>query len=219
MLAAVSSTAAIPKRTRIFVVEEQALFGKALCQLLSSEPTFDVLGDVQRLDPADPPRIECDLIVLDLNGPSIDYIDEIVRCRELFPRSRICVLSTQVRPEIMQRCIGVGADAYLVKDVSPSELIRAVKIVAKGENYVDPRIAGSLLRRRFTPEGRAADELSDRESDVVRLIAQGMSNKEIGAKLCLSEKTVKNHISRIFSKLNINARAQAVVYALRTGMV
>jgi DNA-binding NarL/FixJ family response regulator len=120
----------------------------------------------------------------------------------------------------MQRCIVAGADGYLAKDVSPSELIRAVKVVAKGENYVDPRIAGSLLRKRLMSDGRMADdELSDRESDVVRLIAQGLSNKEIGVRLCLSEKTIKNHVSRIFSKLNISARAQAVVYAMRTGMV
>lgn len=208
------------KKTRIFVIEEQALFGKALCQLLDAEPTFEVLGDVPRVDPASPPHVTPDLVVLDLNGPSIDYADEIARCRAAFTTARICVLSTQLRPEIMQRCVAAGADAYLAKDVSPSELIRAVKTVANGESYVDPRIAGSLLRKRLQSDGKlAADELSMREGEVVRLIAQGLSNKEIGVRLCLSEKTVKNHVSRILSKLNINARAQAVVYAIRMGLV
>lgn len=202
------------------VVEEQVLFGKALCQLLSSEPSFEVLGDIAYIDPLAAPRVDAELIVLDLNGPSIEYVEKITSCRTAFPQSRICVLSTHLRPEVMQRCIVAGADGYLAKDVSPSELIRAVKVVAKGENYVDPRIAGSLLRKRLLSDGRMADdELSERESDVVRLIAQGLSNKEIGVRLCLSEKTVKNHVSRIFSKLNISARAQAVVYAMRTGMV
>lgn len=207
-------------KTRIFVIEEQALFGKALCQLLDAEPSFEVLGDIPRVDPASPPQITADLVVLDLNGPSIDYTDEIARCRGAFTNARICVLSTQLRPEIMQRCVAAGADAYLAKDVSPSELIRAVKTVASGESYVDPRIAGSLLRKRLQSDGKlAADELSTREGEVVRLIAQGLSNKEIGVRLCLSEKTVKNHVSRILSKLNINARAQAVVYAIRMGLV
>jgi DNA-binding NarL/FixJ family response regulator len=207
-------------KTKIFVIEEQALFGKALCQLLDAEPSFEVLGDIPRVDPASPPQVAPDLVVLDLNGPSIDYTDEIARCRTAFTSARICVLSTQLRPEIMQRCVAAGADAYLAKDVSPSELIRAVKTVASGESYVDPRIAGSLLRKRLQSDGKlAADELSTREGEVVRLIAQGLSNKEIGVRLCLSEKTVKNHVSRILSKLNINARAQAVVYAIRMGLV
>ncbi len=207
-------------KTRIFIIEEQALFGKALCQLLAAEPTFEVLGDLPRVDASAPPRVAADLVVLDLNGPSIDYADEIARCRQAFGKARVCVLSTQLRPEIMQRCVAAGADAYLAKDVSPSELIRAVKTVAGGESYVDPRIAGSLLRKRLLSDGRmSSDELSEREGEVVRLIAQGLSNKEIGVRLCLSEKTVKNHVSRILSKLNISARAQAVVYAIRMGLV
>jgi DNA-binding NarL/FixJ family response regulator len=124
------------------------------------------------------------------------------------------------QPEIMQRCLAAGAEGYIIKDVTPAELMRAVKMVAGGDAYVDPRVAGGLLRRRSLSNGRPdLDELSVRETEVIRLIAEGLSNKEISARLSLSEKTVKNHISRIFSKLNIYARAQAAVHAIKIGLV
>jgi DNA-binding NarL/FixJ family response regulator len=117
----------------------------------------------------------------------------------------------------MQRCLACGVDGYIVKDISPGELMRACKAVARGETYFDPRVAGGLLRR-LQSERPAEDELSLRESEIVRLIAAGLSNKEIGERLCLSEKTVKNHVSRIFSKLQITARTQAAIYAIRNGI-
>jgi DNA-binding NarL/FixJ family response regulator len=120
----------------------------------------------------------------------------------------------------MQRCLNAGADGYLVKDAAPSDFLRAVKIIAAGESYVDARIAGRLLSRRVT-SSRSSDpcDLSSRELEVVSLIVAGMSNKEISYSLSLSEKTVKNHVSRIFSKFNCTARTQAAVFAIRSGLV
>jgi DNA-binding NarL/FixJ family response regulator len=122
--------------------------------------------------------------------------------------------------EMMQRCLNNGAEAYIVKDISPGELLRAIKTVADGQSYVDPRVAGGLLRRRSLNAGKPdIMELSAREAEVLKLIAEGLANKQISARLHLSEKTVKNHVSRIFSKLNISARTQAAVHAIRAGIV
>jgi DNA-binding NarL/FixJ family response regulator len=122
--------------------------------------------------------------------------------------------------EMMQRCLSNGAEAYIVKDISPPELLRAIKTVADGQSYVDPRVAGGLLRRRSLNAGKPdIMELSAREAEVLKLIAEGLANKQISARLHLSEKTVKNHVSRIFSKLNISARTQAAVHAIRAGIV
>jgi two-component system NarL family response regulator len=122
--------------------------------------------------------------------------------------------------EMMQRCLNNGAEAYIVKDISPGELLRAIKTVAGGQSYVDPRVAGGLLRRRSLNAGKPdIMELSAREAEVLKLIAEGLANKQISARLHLSEKTVKNHVSRIFSKLNISARTQAAVHAIRAGIV
>lgn len=203
---------------RLYVIEAQALFSKALCQLLASDRNITVVGDAQSLGADALVAAKPDVVILDLDGGgTIDMIEQV---RALLPNTRICVLTIRPTPDVMQRCLACGADGYIVKDVAPGELMNAVKLVAGGESYVDPRVAGGWLRRRST-SGRKADlnELSTRETEVIRLIAEGLSNKEISVRLNLSEKTIKNHISRIFSKLNIYARTQAAVHAIKLGLV
>ncbi len=217
MLATIGTPAAKP--VRVLVIEGQALFGKALCQVLASDNEIEVVGDADSIANAPLRRMRPDLIVLDLDGHHVELSDAMRTCREHAPQAKVCVLSTHVQPEVMQRCLSAGADGYVVKDILPVELIRAVKSVASGQAYVDPRVAGGVLKRR-TGYGRGTqNELSVRETEIIRLIARGLSNKEISGKLHLSEKTVKNHISRIFAKLNINARTQAAVHAIKTGLV
>ena len=118
----------------------------------------------------------------------------------------------------MQRCLAAGADGFVVKDTSVSELTSAIKLLAEGTPYVDPRVAGGVLRRRAMHQEISLNELSNRETEIVRLIAQGLSNRDIGANLLLSEKTIKNHISRIFEKLQVSARTGVAVYAIRKGI-
>jgi DNA-binding NarL/FixJ family response regulator len=203
---------------RVFVIESQRLFGKALCQVFALDGAVQIVGDSHAVDPQMLYRARPDLIILDLDG-SQDVTEGLAVCRDTVPQARVCVLSMRPQAELMQRCLAAGAEGYIVKDVTPAELLRAVKMVAEGDTYVDPRVAGGLLRRRSISNGRPdLDELSVRETEVVRLIAEGLSNKEISGRLGLSEKTVKNHISRIFSKLNICARAQAAVHAIRMGI-
>jgi len=205
---------------RVAVVEFQALFAKALCSVFSGDPEINVIGDYRTPVAAQLAAARPDLVILDIDGQTTDVAEAIQTCASAASGTRVCVLSTRVTPEIMQRCLGAGADAYIVKDISPAELIKAAKSVASGETYVDPRVAGGLLRRSTATSGRPdLVELSARESEVIKLIAEGLANKQISARLHLSEKTVKNHISRIFSKLNINARTQAAVHAIRTGLV
>jgi DNA-binding NarL/FixJ family response regulator len=205
---------------RVVVIESQVLFAKALVGILADDGTFVVVGDYRT------PTVEAlratspDLIVLDLDGQGADVAQIIGMCTSASPAARVCVLSMHLSAEMMQRCLSYGAAAYIIKDSSPAELVRAVKAVAEGQSYVDPRVAGGLLRRRSLNGGKPdITELSAREGEVIKLIAEGLANKEISARLHLSEKTVKNHISRIFSKLNITARTQAAVHAIRTGIV
>lgn len=205
---------------KIFVIEGQALFGKALCQLLAADPALRVTGDTETADPVLIAKADPDVILLDMDGHQVALEETIAICQQATPKARICILSMRCQPEAMQRCLAAGADGYIIKDVSPSELIRAVKMIAEGMTYVDPRVAGGLLRRRSLSNGRPElNELSTRETGIIRLIAEGLANKEIAARLTLSEKTVKNHISRIFSKLDICARTQAAVYAIKNGLV
>jgi two-component system response regulator DevR len=204
---------------RLYVVESQRLFSKALCQVFASDPGVVVVGDSHTADAETLIRANPDLIVLDLDG-GVEVTAGLAICRQAVPQARVCVLSMRPHAELMQSCLAAGAKGYIVKDSTPAELVRAVRMIADGETYVDHRIAGALLRRRsLNANGRGdVDELSMRETEIVLLIAQGLSNKEISGRLGLSEKTVKNHISRIFSKLNIGARSQAAVHAIRIGL-
>ncbi|MGH7660439.1 MAG: LuxR C-terminal-related transcriptional regulator [Vulcanimicrobiaceae bacterium] len=205
---------------RVVVVEGQVLFAKALCQVLTSEPGIEVIGDATsvteiRLNGQSP-----DIIVIDLDGHSLDFFDSMRYCRSAAPSARVVVLSLNGRAELLQRCLSAGADGFVLKDVTPAELVRAVKAVADGATYVDPRIAGHVLRRQtLLPTRSAISDLSERETEIIRLIARGLSNKEIANSLSVSEKTVKNHISRVFSKLGITARTQAAIHAMKAGLV
>jgi DNA-binding NarL/FixJ family response regulator len=205
---------------RIAIIESQVLFAKALCGIFAEDAAFVLAGDF-RAPPAEGLVAgKPDLVVIDLDGQSVDVAQTLAGCARSCPGARICVLSMHLSPELMQRCLAAGAEAYIVKDISPAELVRAVKMVADGQSYVDPRVAGGLLRKRSANGGKPdIMELSVREAEVLKLIAEGLANKQISARLHLSEKTVKNHVSRIFSKLNISARTQAAVHAIRAGIV
>lgn len=209
-----------PAPVRVMVIEGQILFGKALCQVLSSDPMISVIGDAPSITQAPLRAQNPDVIVLDLDGHPIDFHEAMRHCREMAPNARVLVLSLNSQAELLQRCLSAGCDGYVLKDITPAELVRAVKTVAGGNSYVDPRIAGHLLRRRtLSPTRASISELSVRETEIVRLIGRGLSNKEISAALSVSEKTVKNHVSRVFSKLNMTARTQAAVHAIKAGLV
>ncbi|MBV8491783.1 MAG: response regulator transcription factor [Candidatus Eremiobacteraeota bacterium] len=205
---------------RTLIIEGQALFAKALAQVLTLDPSIQVVGDADSLTEASVRAARPDLILIDIDGNNLDLVETVQTARTAAPNVKICALSMHVQPDVMQRCLNAGVDGFVVKDVTPNEFMRAIKSVAGGETYVDPRIAGRLLRRRSS-NSRYPDpaDLSMREIEVVRLIVAGMSNKEISASLHLSEKTIKNHVSRIFTKFNCTARTQAAVYALRSGLV
>lgn len=206
---------------RLYVIEPQALFSKALCQLFRAEESFEVVGEAQEVDEVLLAKAQPDVILLDVDNSEPGLIRALERCRETVPTARVCTLTMQRSSEIMQRCLVTGSQGFILKDNTPAQLVGAITSIAAGNTYVDPRVAGSWLRKRANKSrsGPELSELSSREMQVIRHIGQGLSNKEISSQLSLSEKTVKNHISRIFSKLDICARSQAAVHAYRLGLV
>jgi len=208
---------------KVAIIETQRLFSKALSMMLASDPDLQVVCDAPSVASAALAARRPDVVILDIEhtGPDryslMDVADLVAQCRKELPTVSVCILSGRSEPELMQRCLNAGASGYIMKDIIPQEFRQAIKVVAKGDPYVDARLAGGILRRRTMHDGNDACELSRREIEIVTLIAKGLSNKEIGARLSLSEKTVKNHVSRIFSKLNISARSQAAVHAIRSG--
>ncbi|MGP6157347.1 MAG: LuxR C-terminal-related transcriptional regulator [Vulcanimicrobiaceae bacterium] len=203
---------------RLLFVEQQALVARALRHVFSQDPSIEVVADVREPSDRRIAELRPDVIFLDIDDLTTTMEEAIVACERASPQSRICALSMQHRPRVMQRALAAKADAYVAKDTSPTMLVEIVHSVATGDFYADPRIAGAMLRRR-SGRSQEVSELSSREYEIVRLIAEGLSNREIGRRLTLSEKTVKNHVSHILAKLKVNARSGVAVYAVRNGLV
>jgi two-component system response regulator DegU len=207
------------KSIRLAIVDGQILFATILRDVLGADASLEIVDLVEvagalRFDVEAP-----DVVLLDYDAESCDLESAMRMLAHEWRTARVCVLSSHLQPEVMNRALALGAAGFIVKDVSGSEFVRAVKIVASGATYVDSRVAGRALQRRAGAGARPdASQLSQRETEVIRLIADGLTNKEIGVRLKLSEKTVKNHVSKIFSKLNVSARSQAAVHAIRTGL-
>jgi DNA-binding NarL/FixJ family response regulator len=226
MVTTLRSVAAVtpetPARTtaqiRVYVVQQQTLMAKALCNVLQQDPAITVVGDGAGVNANQLAKTNATLILLDSESSFEALSNAIGSCRIACPRARIGVLSDHLSSEVMQRAFSAGADGYIVKDITPEELIAAAKAMGAGNLYVDPRLVGLILRKHAKIGRRDPNELSPREADIVRLIAAGLSNREISIRLGLSDKTVKNHISHIFAKLNVTARTQVVIYAIRSGL-
>ncbi len=203
---------------RLLLIEQQRLVVEALKHVYSVDPLLAIVGDSPTVDSALISSLRPDVIVLDIDGLTTSIEEAIDACESAAPQSRVCVISAQHRPRIMQRALSAKAAAYVVKDTSPAMMIEIIHTIARGDYYADPRLAGAMLRRRSTRASEASD-LSSREFEIVRLIADGLSNRDIGNRLALSEKTVKNHVSHILAKLKVNARSGVAVYAVRNGIV
>ena len=203
---------------RVAIVEAQALFAKALASAFATDASLTVVADFRHPVPAEIAAVAPDILVVDLDGQPSGIVPTLRACVEAPGRPAVCVLSMRPSADVLERCVAFDVAAYMVKDAAPADVVRILKRVACGETYVDPRLSDNRLRRRPAAMRAAAGELSQRETEVLKLIAEGLANKEISARLSLSEKTVKNHISRIFTKLNISARTQAAVHAVRVGI-
>ncbi len=209
----------LSKSVRVVIVDGQVLFATILRDVLAAEPSIEITDSVDvaeslRFDGETP-----DIVLIDYDAESCDLEQAMRLFATRWPEARVCVLSSHLQPELMNRALALGAVGFVVKDIPAAELVRAVKLIAGGTTYVDSRVAGRALQRRATTGSRGDfSDLSQRETEVIRLIADGLTNKEIGVRLSLSEKTVKNHVSKIFSKLRVSARSQAAVHAIRIGL-
>jgi two-component system response regulator DegU len=207
-------------RVRVALIEHQTLFRKWICPLLSADQRIEVVAgcgesvDLQAIAAAKP-----DVVLFDVDFHKGDPVECIKMLKEAHAAVKVCLLSMHPQQELLSRSLLFGVEGYVVKDISPADLIRALLTIHGGNVYVDPSLAGNMLRKLSDRRLRNDPaELSGRETDVIRLIALGLSNKQISGKLFLSEKTVKNHISRIFSKIDVNARTQAAIYAIKNGI-
>ena len=209
---------ALPRTVRVMLVVGYARLDEALRHVYAQDPELEIVGSAGNVDPAQVSTLRPDVVVIDLDDLPVPIETAIAACEAGAPDVRVIVLSAQSRVRTMQRALSARAAAYVLKDKSPAALVEIVHSVARGDFYADPRLAGSMLRKRVS---RTTDpgELSGREHEIVRLITDGLSNREIGRRLGLSEKIVKNHVSHILAKLKVTARSGVAVFAVRSGIV
>jgi DNA-binding NarL/FixJ family response regulator len=211
---------------RVLVVDDHDLFRTGLRSLLE-EHGLDVVGEASSGEQAVRLARELtpDVIVMDLNMPGISGVEATRKIAEVAPLTRVVVLTISDQDADVLDAIFAGACGYLLKDASIDDLLRGIEAAAIGDSLISPHIASKVLQRvrasSTLPGGAEAirSELSDREIEVLKLIANGKDNAEIALELYISPKTVKNHISNILMKLQIENRIQAAVYAVRSGIV
>jgi DNA-binding NarL/FixJ family response regulator len=207
---------------RVLVVDDHAVVREGLRTFLELQEGIEVVGEasdgeeaIERAAEADP-----DVVLMDLVMPRLDGVEAMRRLRARQPRARVIVLTSFHDDERLLPAIQAGAAGYLLKNVEPRELARAVRAAHAGEALLDPSVAARLVGTIATgPDARPHDRLTPREHQVLELIGAGRSNKLIARELGISEKTVKAHVGQVLSKLGVSDRTQAALYAERAGLL
>jgi DNA-binding NarL/FixJ family response regulator len=212
---------------RVAIVDDQAIVRAGLARILSPPDGFQVVAEcadgLQAVDEL--PALHPDVVLMDVRMPALDGIAATEQLRRLDEPLEVLVLTTFGEDEVLWGAIEAGAAGFVLKDSSAEELIAAVRAVAGGGAWFDPGVAPRLLeryRRVVAPAARDAtklDELTDREHEVLRLMARGATNAEIATALHVAEATVKTHVGSIFGKLGVRDRAAAIVFAYDHGVV
>jgi DNA-binding NarL/FixJ family response regulator len=210
---------------RVLIADDQALMRTGFRMILNAQPDIDVVGEA--IDGADAirhyERLVPDVVVMDVRMPTMDGIEATRRLTALDAPARVLILTTFDLDEYVYEALRAGASGFLLKDRPPEELVAAVRVVAGGEALLAPSVTRRLIEefaKRAPAPGRAElAELTDREREVLVLMARGLSNGEIARSLYVAETTVKTHVGRVLGKLRLRDRVQAVVLAYESGLV
>jgi DNA-binding NarL/FixJ family response regulator len=210
---------------RVLICDDQAVVCEGLELILNADPEIEVIGlaydGSEALEML--PKMQPDLVLMDLKMPVMNGIHATREIKRLYPGIKVLVLTTFGEDEWVFDAVRSGADGYLLKGTPREKLAAAVKGTAAGEAHIDPDVGGKLLSQvAQNPASKAstlADDLSERELEVLKLLAQGLTNAEIAERLYLTRGTVRNYVSSILSKLDVDDRTQAAILALRHGVV
>jgi DNA-binding NarL/FixJ family response regulator len=209
---------------RVMIVDDHAVVREGLRTFLQLQDGIEVVGEASdgRAAIETAPGLEPDVILMDLVMPRLDGVKAMRVLRDRVPDSRVIVLTSFLDDERLMPAVQAGAAGYLLKDVEPAELARAVRAAHAGEALIDPTVAARLLRTLSEPGATASadgEQLTRREREVLGLIAAGRSNKRIARELEIAEKTVKTHVGHVLAKLGVSDRTQAALLAVQRGLV
>jgi DNA-binding NarL/FixJ family response regulator len=210
------------KACRVILADDHILVRRGLRRILEEKPNIEIAGEVgdglELLNALN--KIEPDLIILDITMPNLRGIEAIPEIRHVRPEAKVLMLTMHKEEEYLYQAISAGADGYLLKEDAEKELFSAIDSIQDGKIYISPGLADQSMQnwarlRRGEDSSYNAEELTVRQREILKMIAEGKSNKEIGDLLCISVRTVERHRANIMSKLNIRKTAELVQYALR----
>jgi two-component system response regulator NreC len=207
---------------RILIVDDHAVVRAGLRLLLDAEPDLEPVGEAGTARDAifQARSLKPDLILMDVGMPDQNGLEVVPTLLHEHPEVKVLVLSMQDEPQYVRQAFDVGASGYVLKESADADLVTAIHQVARGESYVDPRLGARLVAAERAETRRAeADPLSDREREVLRLLALGHTNQEIAKQLFISVRTAETHRAHIMQKLSLQSRAELVRYALEQGML
>ena len=213
-------------KTKILIADDHPLLREALCQVFSNQKDMEIVGQAgngeEAIDLAS--QLKPDILVMDIVMPKFDGLEASRQIKKIAPNTAILILTAYDDDNYVLGLLEAGATGYLMKSAKGQDLVEAVRAVRAGESVLHPKIIEKLLKQAMVKPVGAAEQkikdlLSDREMEMLKLLATGMSNKEIAEKLCLSLRTVKAHMSNIFTKMNVASRSEALVEALRRGLL
>ncbi|MCF6093398.1 response regulator transcription factor [Microaerobacter geothermalis] len=219
------------RKITILLVDDHQLFREGIKRILNMEADFSVVGEAGDGETACQLAqvLQPDVILMDVNMPHMNGVEATEIIHQYTPESKVIILSIHDDEGYVQKTLRSGASGYLLKEMEAEELIDAVKAVSRGEAYIHPKVTGPLIEelRRLSEKEQVMEGTSDgidyllspRELEVLQLMAEGMSNRSIGEKLFISEKTVKNHVSSILAKMEVQDRTHAVVTAIKKGWI
>jgi DNA-binding NarL/FixJ family response regulator len=205
---------------RVLIADDHSVVRQGLRMFLSVDPELEIIGEAR--DGAEAVRmakqLAPDVVLMDLLMPGMDGIRATAAIRRETPDIEVVALTSVLEDASIVEAIRAGAIGYLLKDTEAHELVRAIKAAAAGQVQLSPDVAARLLKEVRTPEA-AREPLTERETDVLRLLALGRTNKEISHHWFIGEQTVKSHVSHVLNKLGVPSRTQAALYAIRIGLV
>lgn len=209
-------------KIRILIVDDHSLMRQGLKQILEIEDDIEVVGlaidGEEALDKC--LKLKPHVILMDINMPNMNGIQALRRIKDMGIDTKVIMLTIHEDREYLFETVNIGAEGYVLKDAESDSLVRAIRNVYGGESYIHPSLATEFVkeyksRGKSTDKEHGKNKLTRREYEVLTLIAEGLNNKEIGESLFISEKTVKNHVSNIFKKIEVNDRTQAAIYAFK----
>lgn len=215
-------------KIKIIIVEDHHLLRQGIMKILDFEPDFEILGQGENGEEACwlVEKHKPDIVLMDINMPKMNGIEATAWIKENYPITKIIILTIHDGDEYIFEAIKLGAEGYMLKDLESEKIVQGIRDVYTGDAFIHPSLTLKLFKElqrnhknSHTHVVENVYDLSDRELEVYQLMAEGMSNKEIGDNLGISEKTVKNHVSRIFRKLGVFDRTQAVVKGIKEGFV